>query len=75
MTSEELEIEYEKLKQENSRLRTQFQALALDYIAEAKGPITSPTGRIAFSRCGKEIMLILNPNDELPTTPFATAET
>lgn len=56
-------------------LRTQLEALAQDWAIDASAPLTSPTAKLAFSRCSKELRLVLLQtcrDPEILTTPFAS---
>jgi hypothetical protein len=58
-------------------LRVQLEALAQDWAMDASAPLTSPSGRLAFSRCSKELRLVLlqtHREPEPPTRPVASPE-
>lgn len=51
-------------------LRIQLEALADDWAQESHAPLTPPTAKLAFDRCARELRLILNQGEELPTRPL-----
>ena len=51
-------------------LRVQLEALAEDWTMESLAPLTSPTAKLVFDRCARELRLIMRQSEELPTQPL-----